>query len=266
MIEECKELEKKGKEAEKDNLEGAVEAYKQAAECFKNNEKPKDHTSNLEKAAKLLREGAKLQEDPTAAIGIYERSSAIFTQIGKEGAAEKVMQEGYKKFIDSVKKIRSEVKDSEDLESAEQQLQIASEYALKGMDDQLSLDCWIDSGKQYHKKADTIQDPREALEVYKHAIRNYRKGTTQELETTTWTDAANKFNSKASEIYKTNKELVFALDNFIQAGTLYQKANSEEKALSAESKVKEICATMGLPKEYLTDYLDSQKLNPISLL
>lgn len=265
MMEECKELEKKAKEKEKDNLEGAVEIYKQAAECFKNNEKPKNQNSNLEKAAKLLREGAKSQEDPTAAISIYERSSAIFTQIGKEGDADKVMQEGYKKFIDSVKKIRSEVRDSEDLEYAEQQLQIASEYALKGMDDQLSLDCWIDSGNQYHKKADSIQDPREALKVYKHAIENYRKGTTQKLEITTWTDAANKFNSKASKIYKTNKELVFALDNFIQAGILYHKANLEEKAISAKSKVKDICDTMGLPKEYLTDYLESQKLNSISL-
>ncbi|MHA2099393.1 MAG: hypothetical protein ACW99A_12010 [Candidatus Kariarchaeaceae archaeon] len=266
MIEECKQLEKKAKENEKENPEGAVESYKQAAECFGNNAKPKDQTSNLEKAAKLLKEMAKQQNDPTIALGDYERSSAIFTQIAKEGEADKVMQEAHQKFIDAVKKIRSEVKDSEDLEYAEQQLLIASEYALKGMDEQLSRDCWIDSGNLYHKHADNIQNPREALEVYKHAIENYRKGQAQELETTAWGNAADKFNNKGTEIYKTKRELVYALDNYIQAGTVYQKANSEEKAQSAETKVQEICDMMGVPKDYLSNYLESQNLNSISLL
>ncbi len=265
MIEECKELEKKAKGTEKENPNGAVEFYTQAAECFGNNDKPKDHTSNLEKAAKLLREMAKLHEDPTLAVGEYERSSAIFTQIGKKGEADKVIEEAHQKFIDSVKTIRSEVKNSDDLEDAEQKLMIASEYALKGMDEQLSRDCWIDSGNQFHKHADTIQDPREALEMYKHAIQNYRKGQTQDLETAAWVNAAEKFNNKATEIYKTKKELVFALDNFIQASSVYHKATSEEKAQSAETKVQEICDTMGLPKEYLTSYLESQNLNSISL-
>ena len=163
-----------------------------------------------------------------------------------------------------VKSIRSEVKNSDDLEYAEQQLKTASEYALKGMDEKLSHDCWIDSGNQYHKHADNIQDPREALEVYKHAIQNYRKGQTQDLETAAWVNAAEKFNNKATEIYKTKKELIFALDNYIQAGSVYHKAASEERAQSAETMVQEICNTMGLPKEYLTKYLESQNLNSIS--
>lgn len=266
MVEECKDFEKKAKETEKDNRSGAVELYKQAADCFGGHDKPKDQTSNLGKAAKLLREIGKLQADPTLAMGEFERSSAIYMEIGKDGDADKVIQEGRQKFIDTVKIIRSEVKDIDDLDHAEQQLEIASKYALEGKDEQLNRDCWIDSGNQYHKFADVIQDPREALDQYKHAIQNYRKGQAQELETAAWVNAAEKFNVKATEIYKSKRELIFALDNYIQASTVYRKANSGEKAQSADMKVEEICDTMGLPKEYLTEYLENQNLNSVTLL
>ena len=58
LVEDCKVLEKKAKELEQENIEEAVNTYKKAAECYNKNDKPKNSTSCLAKAAKLLRDNA----------------------------------------------------------------------------------------------------------------------------------------------------------------------------------------------------------------
>ena len=52
MVEECKALEKQAKELEKENVDEAVKVYKQAAQCYNKNDKPKNGNSCLEKAEK----------------------------------------------------------------------------------------------------------------------------------------------------------------------------------------------------------------------
>jgi len=49
MVEDCKELEKQAKELEKENPNAAIEKFKQAAECYKKNDKEKNGNSCLEK-------------------------------------------------------------------------------------------------------------------------------------------------------------------------------------------------------------------------
>ncbi|KKK58093.1 hypothetical protein LCGC14_3047890, partial [marine sediment metagenome] len=89
MVEECKNLEKKAKGLEQNNVDEAVKAYKQAAECYYKNDKTKNGDSCLLKAAKLLRENAKSSEDPVKAIEIFKSASALYNQIGKQAESEK---------------------------------------------------------------------------------------------------------------------------------------------------------------------------------
>ncbi|MHA2053917.1 MAG: hypothetical protein ACXAB2_15115, partial [Candidatus Hodarchaeales archaeon] len=77
MEDECKELEKKAKIIEKENPSEAIILYKQASQCFAKNDNAKSKNSNLEKAAKLLREIAKSNKDPEIALEYYEQSSSI---------------------------------------------------------------------------------------------------------------------------------------------------------------------------------------------
>ena len=265
LFEECKALEKKAKELEKEDPTEAVKMYEQAADCYNKNNRPKDGNSCLEKVAKLLRDSVKLNEDPVAALKVYKKASEIYNQIDKQSESEKVMKEAYNKFIESAKNLRAEAKKIEDPDSAEEKLEKASGYASKGKDEELSKACWIDSGHQFRKKAAGIEDPREALEAYKHAVQNYEKGENRELEYKTLIEAAEKFNKKAVAIEKTKKDMVLAIDNYVQTGTLYRAAENEEKADTLDTKVEELCELIGLPLAYITEYLESINITAISL-
>ncbi|MHA2097800.1 MAG: hypothetical protein ACW99A_03865 [Candidatus Kariarchaeaceae archaeon] len=266
MTDECKDLEKKAKVKEKENPSEAIVLYKQASQCFARYDNTKNKNSNLEKAAKLLRETAKSDENPVVALDFYEQASSIYTELEKKAEAEKVMQEAYTKFIKAAKLISSEAGKMEDIYAAEQKFNMASEYAIQGKDEDLSNKFWEESGNQFYKAAKAIQDPREAFEIFKRAILNYRKGYVHEKENLVLTDAADKFSNKASNIYKTRKTLALALDNYDQAITIYHQINSKEKALEAEKKVQEICDRIGMAKLSIVDYLKSQDIKEIVLL
>lgn len=265
MSEDCKNFEKRAKGLEKEDPVKAVELFRQAANCFSINDKPKDQTSNLEKAAKLLRSYGKSIDDPNEAMDAYTKASEIYIEFGKTGESEKVIQEGYRKFEDTVKKIRSEIKNINDPNIVEEKLSLASEYAIKAKNEPLSRECWTESGDSFRKSANNIEDPREALDAYKHSIRNYKKGGNDEKEYAVFSEAAEKFNGKAISINKTNKQLILAINNYIQAGTLFEMAKKDDKATEAEIQVQELCDTIGIPIEYITSYLEGQGIVPITL-
>lgn len=265
MSEDCKNFEKRAKELEKEDPSKAIELYRQAANCYSVNDKPKDYNSNLDKAAKLSRSVAKDVENPVEAMDLFTKASEIYIEAGKPGESEKVMQEGYQKFEQTVKNIRSEIKNVDDPKEAEEKLTLASEYAILAKNEPLSRECWSESGDKYRASAHKVEEPREALEFYKHAIVNYEKGGTAEREYVTLNEAADKFNQKANNILKTQKQLILSIDNFIQAGTLYEAAKKDDKATETEIQVQEICDTIGIPIEFITSYLENQNITPISL-
>ncbi|OLS25124.1 MAG: hypothetical protein HeimC2_19960 [Candidatus Heimdallarchaeota archaeon LC_2] len=264
-MEECKDLGKLAKQKEKEIPSEAVELYIQAANCFAAKDNQKDNKTNLEKAAKLLREIAKSIEDPTEALAHYEQSSSIYSDIDKQVEGEKVLQEAHQKFIHSAKMLQSEANKIEDLEIAVGKLKQASDYALKGKNEQLFNECWIDSGDFYLKKASQIQDPRDALKIYEEAVINYRQGNDKKKRLTSLERAAENFSKKANEIYKTQKTLVLALDNYIQAFTLYRSINVKDKAIQNEKKAEEICDMIGIPQDSITNYLETQGIFSISI-
>ncbi|MHA2097723.1 MAG: hypothetical protein ACW99A_03475 [Candidatus Kariarchaeaceae archaeon] len=264
MTEECKELEKKAKELEKNDTLEAVSLYKLASECFAKHDKIKNKNANLVKAAKLLRELGKSNEDPTIALDYYEESSSIYTQIEKEVEAHKVIKEAYQKFVESAKLLILEARKMDDIDAAEKKLKLASQYATLGEDEELSNRSWVESGDQFYKAAKVIEEPREAFEIFKHSIINYNKGKATEKQNLLLTDAAEKFLKKGSEIYKTNKTLVLALDNYIQATTLYQTAKSEQKSKDVDRRIQEICDKIGIPKDRIINYLDLQGIKAVS--
>lgn len=265
MSEDCKSLEKKAKGFEKDNLMEAIKNYRQAANCYSIQDKQKEQISNLEKAAKLLRNLGMDIEHPHEALLEFTKSSEIYTEAGKAAEAEKVMLDAHQKFEDGVKKIRSEVKNMEDPAEAEKRLATASEYAIHAKNEPLSRECWTEAGDIYRKSAFKTEEPREALILYKDAIRNYIKGGIEERKIAALAEAADKFNEKADKINKTRKQLILAIDNYVQAGTLYEEAKADDKATNTEIQVHEICDTIGLPIEFVTSYLESQNIYAISL-
>lgn len=264
-MEECKDLGKLAKQKEKEIPSEAVELYIQTANCFAAKDNQKDNKTNLEKAAKLLREIAKSIEDPTEALAHYEKSSSIYSDIDKQVEGEKVLQEAHQKFIHSAKMLKSEASKIEDLELAVGKLKKASDYALKGKNEQLFNECWIDSGDFYLKKASQIQDPRDALKIYEEAVTNYRQGDDKKKRLTSFERAAENFSKKANEIFKTQKTLVLALDNYIQAFTLYRSINVKDKAIQNEKKAEEICDMIGIPQDSITNYLETQGIFSISI-
>jgi len=141
----------------------------------------------------------------------------------------------------------------------------ASEYASEGKDEELSKACWIDSADQFRKKAAGIEDPREALDVYKHAVQNYEKGENEELVNKTLIEAAEKFYRKAIDIEKSKKDLVLAIDNYVQAGSLYEVTENGKKADTLNTKIEGLCELIGLPLEYITEYLESKNIKAISI-
>ncbi|MCE7734216.1 MAG: hypothetical protein GPJ54_05000, partial [Candidatus Heimdallarchaeota archaeon] len=264
MSEECKALEKKAKGIEKENPTEAIDLYKQASECFGHDDNLKNKNSNLEKAAKLIRGLGKSTEDPTEALDHYEDSSSIYTEIGKEGDAEKVMEEAYQKFIVAAKSISSEARKMDIADAAEQQFKLAAGYAALAGDGKLSNKCWIESADQFYNDAKEVENPREAFEVFKHAILNYKKGKADEKFDLLLTNAADKFTKRGSEILKTKKTLALAIDNFLQAENIYRFINSDQKSQESDLKIQEICERIGMAKDSIIQYLESQGITSVS--
>lgn len=265
LSEECKALEKRAKTREKGDLVAAIDLYKQAADCYKNNNKAKNSMSCLDKVGRLLREKARLKEDPSEALEIFQFSAETFEEIGNKSEAEKVLNEAYKNFIDVAKNLRANALKMTDINAAEEKFTIASENAKKGKEEQLSNSCWIDSAEQFRKAAIGTESPRDALELFKHAVQNFVKGGYRDGIFKSLSEAADKFNKKGIAIEKTKKDLILAIDKFVQAQRLYQSAKNEEKASSLDVKVKGLCEFIGLPLEHIMSYLESIGIMKISV-
>lgn len=258
VVDRCKELVKLAKSSEKENRVDSLELYKQAAECFGENDDTKGKNANLEKAAVLLKEMAKLSESPIIAFDHYEQSAKIYTEIGNEKETTRIMQEAHQNFLNVAMKIRSETKKINDIDLAEQRLALASEYALQGKDEKLSSNCWIDLGDQIRQVAMNIEDPREAHKVFNRAIANYRKGQVETKEFVTLKYIAEKYHKKANEILNSKKQFAQALENYNQASKFYNQIKSEEKAQACEKKIQEICDLIGVSKNAIVDFIESQ--------
>jgi len=265
MAEECKTYERKAKDLEKEDLTLAISTYKQAALCYNKYDKKKDCNSCLEKAAKLLRDYAKLIDDPDSALEPYRESASLYTQSGKKTEAEKVISEAYKKFIDSSKNLIAEARKIEDPEAAEQKLTIASVYAKKGYNNELSNHCWIVSAEKFRKKAASIENPRVAFEFYKHAIQNYKRSSDEDSANKILIEAGEKFYRKGTEIEKSNKDLVLAIDNYVQAKKIFRVTKNKEKVKVLSSKVTELCEFIGMELEYIIMFLEANDLKEITI-
>ncbi|MCH8906148.1 MAG: hypothetical protein IH840_03580 [Candidatus Heimdallarchaeota archaeon] len=265
MEEECKALERAAKELEKDEPLSAIEKYNETADCFEKVDKPKNRIKSLTKSADIYRSIAKNTENPVEAYEIFGQSSQAYELAEKQSEAEKVLKEANKKLVDDAKKLRDEGRKTDELNVAEEKFATGATYAIKAGDTELANNCWEDSANQYRKSAAEKEDPRAALEVYKHAIQNFRKGANSQEETKTMTEAASKFYAKGESIVKTKIELVYAIDNFLQAHTLFTEANVEEKSNLANTKVDELCKMMGLPLDYVTKYFELKNIPPVSL-
>lgn len=263
MAEECKTYEKKAKNLEKEDLTLAISTYKQAAVCYNKYGKKKDCNNCLEKAAKILKGYAKLIDDPDSALEPYKESASLYSQSGKKVEAEKVMSEAYKKFIDSSQNLIAKARKIEDPEVAEQKLTKASVYAKKGYNHELSNLCWIESAEKFRKKAVSIENPRIALEVYKHAIQNYKRSSDEGSVNKILIEAGEKFYKKGTEIEKSNKNLVLAIDNYVQANKIFRVAKNKEKMKVLSSKVTELCEFIGMELEYITMFLEANDLKEI---
>ncbi len=265
VIDKCKELVKLAKSSEKENRVDSLELYKQAAECFAENNNTKEKNSNMEKAAELLKEIAKLSESPIIAFDYYEQSAILYTEIENEKETANVMQDAHQNFLNVAMKIRSETKKINDIDLAEQRLKLASEYAIRGKDEKLSSDCWIDLGDQIRQEAMNIEDPREAHEVFARAIANYQKGHVETKEFVTLKYIAEKYHKKANEIITSKKQFAHALDNYNQASIFYGKIKSDDKVKSCDKRIQEICELIGIPKKIILDFLEGNRKNIISL-
>ncbi len=265
MSEECKELEKKAKELEADNVEGAIKAYQQAAKCYAKSDKPKNRIGCLGKAAKLIRDNAKSIDDPVKALDTFNSAAQLYKEMGKDSEAEKVVSEANKKFVDSAKALRIEAKKDEDPKEAELKLIKASDFASRGKDDVLSKICWVDSGEQFRKKAGETENPREAFAISQHAIKNFEKGGNEELKSKSLTEAAEKFNKRAIDIEKSKKNLILAIDGYTQAATLFKVAKISEKEEALRNKINEICEFIGIPLENIQKHLISKDIIGISI-
>jgi tetratricopeptide (TPR) repeat protein len=263
LVEECKKLEKIAKELEKNNPMQAIDKYQEAAACYRNNDKLKQQC--FAKAAQLYKEIAKKKEDPDDAYEEYTKAFELFTKAQKPSEAEKSMNEAYQTFIITGKASRAEANKVKDPEVAEQIFARASEYAKKGNDLALSQACWIDSANQFRTYAANVENPRDALEVYKHAIQNYRMGDNEDLEHNTWKDAADKFNNKAISIDKTKKNLVYAIDNYMQAAILYGFGAVRNKKDDLNKRVEEMCEAMGIPIDWIIKFLETQGFRQVTI-
>ncbi len=265
-LKDCKTLEKEAKALEKDELTKAIEKYQEAAACYTKNEKPKNGNNCLEIIGKLFRVNAKTIENPDEALKIYNKSSDFYNKAGNSAEAEKVLKEADIKFIESAKSLRIEAKKNEEPEAAEKIFSLASDNAVKGKDKELSNACWVDSGNQFKKKATQIENPREALEISKHAVTNYRKASNEELEAKTWLDAAEKFNKVGEETEKSKKNMVTAIDKYLQAKKLYGESKNIDKSKILDEKVKNLCELIGLPLDLITTHLETKNLKGIDLI
>lgn len=264
MIDECKELEKTAKGLEKENPMDAIALYKKTASCLDKNGNLKGYRVNLEKAAKLYRQLAKMNEDPERAFKLFNQASDIFTDIGMTSLSKKVIQEANQKFIDTAWKIRTESKKIKDLNLTELNLAKASNYASQANEEALSIACWVDSGDYFRRKANRTKNPRDAFKLYKRALLNYEVVDTENRKQETLKNAADKFYDEGNTYYRRKKDLVSAIDNFVQANTLYSYINENKKAETAETRIKDLCATIGLPKEFITEYLEKKNFKSIT--
>jgi len=103
------------------------------------------------------------------------------------------------------------------------------------------------------------------LEVFKHSIQNYGRGGSEELKNKSLIEAAEKFNKNANEIEKSKKNLIIAIDGYVQAAVIYRATDLGEKTEALINKTNELCEFIGMPLEEITTYLASQGIKSITI-
>jgi len=258
MPNRCKTYEENAAALEVENPSSAFELYKRAAKCFGKVDNVKRGSKCLEKAVKILRDTENIDGDIFQALEKYTSVSEIYIQIGKQSDSEKLMKNLYKKFIDLVKSIRSEVKGMEDPYSSEKSLTLAAAYAKAANDHNLRKACWVDQGDKFQEKAAKISTPRQALDLYVQAAKKYDKGENKKLENAMYKEAAKKFTKRGNQIEKSKKDLLLAIENYRQAAILSKMADDKKEAKSMDEKVEELCQIIGFPQDHVFDYLEKE--------
>lgn len=264
MSEDCKTIEKEAKKLEKKDPSAAVESYQKAAQCYSSSDKEKNSNACYEKAARILREQAREKEDPFGARKLFTQAIELYKKAGKDSEEEKVISDDKKKFIERAKALKQEAKKIPP-EEAEKNLKIASEYANEGDEKDLANECWIDSGDKFREKANDTENPREALEIFKHAIQNYKSGLADGIVKDTYKDAADKFSKNGKDIEKSKKDLVLAIDAYVQASILYKASGEEGESTDLDEKVQDLCEFIGLDLGSIKSFLEHKGLLSITL-
>ncbi len=258
MSSRCKTHEENATALEVENPSSAFELYKRAAKCFGKDNDVKSGRKCLEKAVKLLQNTDNSNENIFQTLEKYTSVSEIYNQIGKPSESEKVMKNVYKKFIDLVKSIRSEVKGLEDPYSSEKRLTLAAAYAKAANDHNLRKACWVDLGDKFREKATKISNPRQALELYLQAAKKYNKGDNKKLVNEMYKEAANNFTRRGNQIEKSKKDLIMAIENYRQAAILNNMADNKKAATAMSEKLEELCEIIGFPQNHVFDYLEKE--------
>ena len=258
MNERCKTHQENAEALETDNPNSAFESYKNAARCFIKSNDAKQASKCLEKAVKILKNTEGSENDAFQLLEKYKGVSEIYKLLGKQSESEKLMKSFYKKLVDDVKTIRTEVKGAEDPYASEKKLKLAAAYAKAANDDALRNACWVDVGDKFRKKAAKITNPRQALELYLQAARRYSKGENEKLLNEMYLEAALNFVKRGNQVEKSKKDFILAIDNYQQAAILYEWVDNRKEEEKLTKKIEELCEIIGIPKEHIFDYLEKE--------
>jgi len=215
----------------------------------------------LEKEAKMLE-----KDELAKAVEKYKETAACYMKNEKPKNGNACLETIGKLYRDNAKSIENPdealiiYKKSSDFynkagKSAEAE-KVLKEADLK----------FIETAKGLRLEAKNIENPREALEISKRAVTNFRKASNKELEEKTWLDAALKFNKIGEETEKSKKNMVLAIDKYLQAKKLYGESKNIDKSKNLDEKVKNLCDFIGLPLDLIVKHLETKNINAIDLI
>ena len=215
----------------------------------------------LEKEAKMLE-----KDELTKAVEKYQEAAACYTKNDKPKNGNACLEIIGKLYRENAKSIENPdealiiYKKSSDFynktgKSAEAE-KVLKEADLK----------FIEAAKSLRLEAKNIENPREALEISKRAVTNFRKASNKELEEKTWLDAAEKFNKVGEQTEKSKKNMVLAIDKYLQAKKLFGESKNIDKSKILDEKVKNLSEFIGLPLDLIIEHLETKNLKEIDLI
>jgi hypothetical protein len=71
-------------------------------------------------------------------------------------------------------------------------------------------------------------------------------------------EAAKNFAKRGQQVEKSKKDLILAIDNYIQAANLHKLAKNDKQAKTLNEKVEELCGVIGFPRDHITHYLEKE--------